>query len=49
MIFRVPTNYEEFTLKVTIKTERPEKIRIVLRDESLPNTYFTDRWGIVNG
>jgi hypothetical protein len=49
MIFRVPTNYEEFTLRVTIKTERPEKIRIVLRDESLPNTYFTDRYGVING
>jgi hypothetical protein len=49
MILRVPTKYEEFILVVKIATERPEKIRIIFKDETLPNTIFTDRWKTVNG
>lgn len=45
MTIRIPTNYEEFTLAVTVKsaTGRPESIRIILKDATMPNTVFTDR------
>jgi hypothetical protein len=49
MIFSVPTNYEEFTLLVRVKTDRPEKIRVIFKDRTLPNTIFTNRWKTING
>lgn len=49
MIYRVATNYNEFTLLVKVKTQRPEKICVVLKDDSLPNTVFTNRFHIING
>jgi len=46
MNIRIPTNYEEFTLAVTVKsaTGRPECIHITLKDNTMPNTVFTDRY-----
>lgn len=49
MVFRVPTRYEPLILVVSVATSRPEKIRIVFKDEKLNNTVFTDRYKTVNG
>lgn len=49
MLYRLPTRYEEFTLLIKVKTARPEKIHLIVSDEKLRNTKFTDRWKTVNG
>jgi hypothetical protein len=49
MIYRIPTRYEEFTLLIKVKTNKPEKIHLNIRDEGQKNTIFTDRWKTVNG
>jgi hypothetical protein len=49
MIYRLPTRYEEFTLLIKVVTRKPEKIHIVVSDESHKNTVFTNRWKTVNG
>jgi hypothetical protein len=49
MIYRIPTRYEEFTLLIKIKTDKPEKIHLNIKDEKQKNTVFTDRWKTVNG
>jgi len=49
MIYRIPTRYEEFTLLIKIKTDKPEKIHLKISNEDTRNTTFTDRWKTVNG
>jgi len=49
MIYRLPTRYEEFTLVIKVKTNSPEKIHLIVKDEDMRNTIFTDRWKTVNG
>jgi hypothetical protein len=49
MIYRIPTRYEEFTLLVKVKTSKSEKIHLVVKDEDMRNTTFTNRWKTVNG
>jgi len=49
MIYRIPTRYEEFTLLVKVKTPKSEKIHLIVRDEDMRNTTFTNRWKTVNG
>ena len=49
MIFSVPTNHEELTLLVKVRTNSPEKIRIIVKDGNQPNTSFTNRYKTVNG
>lgn len=49
MTYRIPTNWEEFTLIIKIKTDKPEKIKLIVKDEDEKNTVFTDRWKTVNG
>jgi hypothetical protein len=49
MIYRLPTRYEEFTLLIKVKTSHPEKIHLIVSDESHKNTVFTNRWKTVNG
>jgi hypothetical protein len=49
MIYRLPTRYEEFTLLIKVRTYQPEKIHIVVSDESHKNTIFTNRWKTVDG
>ena len=49
MIFEIPARYDEFTLKVTVSTSTPQKMRIVVRDKDLDNTVFTDRYKTING
>lgn len=49
MIYRLPTRYEEFTLLIKVKTDKPEKIHLKVSDEDKKNTVFTNRWKTVNG
>jgi hypothetical protein len=49
MIYKLPTRYEEFTLLVKVKTDKPEKIHLKVSDAEQKNTVFTDRWKTVNG
>lgn len=49
MTYSLPTRFEEFTLKICVKTDSPQKIRIVVKDADKPNTNFTNRWKTVNG
>lgn len=49
MIYRLPTRYEEFTLLIKVKTDKPEKIHLKVSDADQKNTVFTDRWKTVNG
>jgi hypothetical protein len=49
MIYRLPTRYEEFTLLIKVKTDKPEKIHLKVSDAEQKNTVFTDRWKTVNG
>jgi hypothetical protein len=49
MIYRLPTRYEEFTLFIKVKTDKPEKIHLKVSDADQKNTVFTDRWKTVNG
>ncbi len=37
------------TLRVGVKTDSPQKIRLIVRDADLKNTEFTNRWKTVNG
>lgn len=43
------SNYEKLTLKLTIKTSKPERMRIIVKDAKKPNTYYTNRVAMVNG
>ena len=49
MVFEVPSNHDEFTLLVKVVTPQPEKIRLIVKDCSLRDTVFTDRYKTVNG
>ena len=49
MIFKVPSRYEEFTLLVRVRTNKPERIHLKVYDENQRNTVFTNRWKTVNG
>jgi len=49
MIYRLPTRYEEFTLLIKVRTDKPEKIHLKVSDADQRNTVFTDRWKTVNG
>jgi len=49
MIYKLPTRYEEFTLLIKVKTDKPEKIHLKVSDADQRNTVFTDRWKTVNG
>jgi hypothetical protein len=49
LIYEIPTRYDEQTLKITVSTSSPQKIRLTVRDKDLPNTVFTDRYKTVNG
>lgn len=49
MVYRIPTRYEEQTLLIRVKTDKPEKLQLIVKDENQRNTIFTDRWKTVNG
>ena len=49
MKYTIPTRYEEFTLLVTVKTNKPERIHLKVSCEHHKNTVFTNRWKTVNG
>ena len=43
------SNKRELTLKIKVKTNRPQKIALKVRDSRKPYTYYTDRWATVRG
>lgn len=47
--YKIPTNYNEFTLLVRVTTPRPEKIHFTLKDADQAKTVFTDRWATIHG
>lgn len=49
MTYRMPTNFDEFTLLIKVKTSKPEKIHLRVSDEERKNTTFTNRWKTING
>lgn len=49
MVYRIASRYEEFTLLVKVRTEKPEKIHLIVKDEDKINTVFSNRWKTVNG
>jgi hypothetical protein len=49
MVFRIPTRYEQFTLLIKVKTDKPQKLQLTIKDELEKNTVFTDRWKTVDG
>jgi hypothetical protein len=49
MVYKVASNYDEFTLLVKVVTKQPEKIRLIVKDSELRDTVFTDRYKTING
>lgn len=49
MNYKVPSNYDEFTLLIRVKTSKPEQIRVVVEEATMNFTVFTDRYKTVNG
>jgi len=49
LIYKVPTRHEEQTLLIKVRTQQPETLRIKVLDADQPNTFFTDRYKIIDG
>ncbi len=49
MVYQINTNHDELTLLVKVVTKQPEKIRLIVKDSSMRDTVFTDRYKTVNG
>lgn len=49
MTFSIPTRHEEFTLLVKVETDKPQKIRVILKSADIPNAEYTNRYKTVNG
>ncbi len=49
MQYKIPSNYDEFTLLIRVKTSKPEKIRVIVREQDKNNTVFTNRFKTVSG
>ena len=49
MTYRLPSRYEEFTLLIKVKTDKPQRIHLIVKDDTLRNTVFTNRWKTVDG
>lgn len=49
MFYKIATRYEALTLAIKVSTDKPEKIRVILKDSILPNTVFTDRYSTIYG
>ena len=49
MVYKIPSNYEEFTLLVKVVTKQPEKIKLIVKDCDMIDTIFTDRYKTVSG
>lgn len=49
MVYEIPSRYDEFTLLIKVSTQRPEKIRVIVKDAEMKDTIFTDRFKTVNG
>lgn len=41
--------YGSFTVKIDIQTAQAQKIILKVHDASMKNTYFTNRWMVING
>lgn len=49
MVFEIPTRHEEFTLLVKVETDKPEKIRLIVKSADVPKAEYTNRYKTVNG
>ena len=47
--YTLPTRYDELTIKVTVRTNNPVKIRLIVCDNDMDKTVFTNRYKTVNG
>jgi len=43
------SNRKECTLLIKVRTRKPEKIVLQVRDARKPHTFYTNRWNVVNG
>lgn len=44
-----PTDNKELTLKIKVRTDKPEKIVLKVKDAKKPYTCYTDRYSTING
>lgn len=49
MKYKVTTNFKELNLKVKVKTDTPQKLRLKVYDASNPNRVFTNRYKTIKG
>ena len=49
MKYQITLNYAEVNLKVTVKTDSPQKLRVKVYDAANPNRVFTNRYKTVTG
>jgi hypothetical protein len=49
MKYQIKLNYAEVNLKVTVKTDSPQKLRLKVYDATNPNRVFTNRYKTVTG
>jgi hypothetical protein len=49
MVYKVPSNHDEFTLLVKVVTKQPEKIKLIVKDCEMMDTVFTDRYKTISG
>ena len=49
MVYKIPSNHEEFTLLVKVATKQPEKIKLIVKDCDMMDTVFTDRYKTISG
>lgn len=43
------TSKRKMMLKITVKTDSPQKIHMIVKDANRPNTYYTNRFNTVRG
>ena len=49
MKYQITLNYAEVNLKVTVKTDSPQKLRLKVYDAANPKRVFTNRYKTVTG
>ena len=49
MKYQIKLNYAEVNLKVAVKTDSPQKLRLKVYDATNPNRVFTNRYKTVTG
>jgi hypothetical protein len=49
MKYRITLNHAEVNLKVLIRTDKPQKVRLLVYDSANPKRVFTNRYKTING